>query len=102
MGRGLPWNQHARQGLAPPRLPARVNRTRQGWRTAGFFRFPPLANAMADELPTCPGRRPLLTSAQRIVRQFDGLAVRRGLGGALPALLQAENGYGISDPFAFE
>lgn len=30
-----------------------VNRTRQGWRTRGFFRFLLVANAKAVELPTC-------------------------------------------------
>ncbi|OBY08474.1 hypothetical protein BAE36_05060 [Rhizobium leguminosarum bv. trifolii] len=34
----------------------RAKRTRRCWRTSGFFRFLPVANAMAGELPTRPVR----------------------------------------------
>lgn len=34
----------------------RVNRTRRRWRTRGFFRFLPVADETAGELPTRPAR----------------------------------------------
>jgi hypothetical protein len=34
----------------------RAKRTRRCWRTSGFFRFLPVANALAGELPTRPVR----------------------------------------------